>query len=173
MYCTHCGHANPAGANFCANCGRPLTAGETTTGALRVEDHDGDVHEHGDHTHDLGHDVLDAKALVGELDAGTALLVAARGSNRGARFLLDRDVVTVGRHPDSDIFLDDITVSRRHAEFRRDGGRFWIHDVGSLNGTYVNGVRADDQPVATGDEVQIGKFKLVAFVADATAVAEG
>ena len=80
--------------------------------------------------------------------------------DRGARFLLDRDVVTVGRHPDSDIFLDDITVSRRHAEFRRDANRFWVHDVGSLNGTYVNGERAEDQLLDTGDEVQIGKYRL-------------
>jgi hypothetical protein len=158
MYCTHCGHQNPAGANFCANCGRPLArSGDATTGALRVEEAPeagevGDLGEHG--------------RIVDELEAGTALLVAVRGPNRGARFLLDRDVVTVGRHPESDIFLDDITVSRRHAEFRRDTQRFWIHDVGSLNGTYVNGSRAEDQLLSTGDEVQIGKFKLVAFVAE-------
>jgi pSer/pThr/pTyr-binding forkhead associated (FHA) protein len=91
-------------------------------------------------------------------------MVVIRGPNNGARFLLDRDVVTVGRHPGSDIFLDDITVSRRHAEFRRVDGRFWVHDVGSLNGTYVNGARADDQLLVAGDEVQVGKFKLVAFI---------
>jgi hypothetical protein len=158
MYCTHCGHQNPAGANFCANCGRPLTrSGDATTGALRVEEPSEAVD-----VSDLGEE----GGIVGELEAGTALLVAVRGPNRGARFLLDRDVVTVGRHPDSDIFLDDITVSRRHAEFRRDTQRFWIHDVGSLNGTYVNGSRAEDQLLSTGDEVQIGKFKLVAFVAE-------
>jgi pSer/pThr/pTyr-binding forkhead associated (FHA) protein len=155
MFCTHCGHENSADANFCANCGRPLsTQGDTTTGALRVEE-----------AHDPV-DVDDAGVDTSELESGTALLVAVRGPNRGARFLLDRDVVTVGRHPESDIFLDDITVSRRHAEFRRDTQHFWIHDVGSLNGTYVNGNRADDQLLDTGDEVQIGKFKLVAFVAE-------
>jgi pSer/pThr/pTyr-binding forkhead associated (FHA) protein len=155
MYCTHCGHENPAGAKFCSNCGRPLAAlGDTTTGALRLEEAAEPV------------DPADAGVDTTELERGTALLVGVRGPNRGARFLLDRDVVTVGRHPDSDIFLDDITVSRRHAEFRRDADRFWVHDVGSLNGTYVNGERADDQMLETGDEVQIGKFKLVAFVAE-------
>jgi pSer/pThr/pTyr-binding forkhead associated (FHA) protein len=110
--------------------------------------------------------VADPEALISDLEPGTALLVAVRGPNVGARFLVDRDVYTVGRHPDSDLFLDDITVSRRHAEFRRDSGRFWIHDVGSLNGTYVNGVRAEDQVLATGNEVQIGKFKLIAFIGE-------
>jgi pSer/pThr/pTyr-binding forkhead associated (FHA) protein len=158
MYCTHCGHENPAGAKFCSNCGRPLAElGDTTTGALRFDESTDPV------------DPADAGVDIAELETGTALLVGVRGPNRGARFLLDRDVVTVGRHPDSDIFLDDITVSRRHAEFRRDEGRFWVHDVGSLNGTYVNGERAEDQLLETGDEVQIGKFKLVAFVADDSA----
>ncbi|MGH3664509.1 MAG: FHA domain-containing protein [Egibacteraceae bacterium] len=158
MYCTHCGHENPADANFCGNCGRPLTQpGDTTTGALRVQDSEPAEAE------DAG---LDAGVDAGELEAGTALLVGVRGPNRGARFLLDLDVVTVGRHPESDIFLDDITVSRRHAEFRRDDQRYWIHDVGSLNGTYVNGKRAEDQLLETGDEIQIGKFKLIAFVAE-------
>ena len=155
MYCTHCGHENPAGANFCGNCGRPLAPlGDTTTGALRFDEAAEPV------------DPEDPGVDTTELEAGTALMVGVRGPNRGARFLLDRDVVTVGRHPDSDIFLDDITVSRRHAEFRRDANRFWVHDVGSLNGTYVNGERAEDQMLDTGDEVQIGKFKLVAFVAE-------
>ena len=155
MYCTHCGHENPADANFCANCGRPLAvAGDTTTGALRVEESAEPV------------DAADAGVEAADLEPGTALLVGVRGPNRGARFLLDLDVVTVGRHPESDIFLDDITVSRRHAEFRRDEGRYWIHDVGSLNGTYVNGKRAEDQLLQTGDEIQIGKFKLIAFVAE-------
>jgi len=155
MYCTHCGHENPAGAKFCGNCGRPLTPlGDTTTGAMHFDQPAEPV------------DPADAGIDTAELESGTALLVGVRGPNRGAKFLLDRDVVTVGRHPDSDIFLDDITVSRRHAEFRRDANRFWVHDVGSLNGTYVNGDRADDQLLNSGDEVQIGKFKLVAFVAD-------
>ena len=155
MYCTHCGHSNPAGANFCGNCGRPLSVSDATTGALRLDD-GGEETEAG----------IEAAAVLGELEPGTALLIAVRGPNQGARFLLDRDVVTVGRHPDSDIFLDDITVSRRHAEFRRQEGHFGVHDVGSLNGTYVNGQRADARVLATSDEVQIGKFKLFVVAAE-------
>jgi pSer/pThr/pTyr-binding forkhead associated (FHA) protein len=87
--------------------------------------------------------------------------VVKRGPNAGSRFLLDQDVTTAGRHPDSDIFLDDVTVSRRHVEFRRDAGGFGVYDVGSLNGTYVNRERIDSAALTDGDEVQIGKFRLV------------
>jgi len=105
-----------------------------------------------------------AEAHQGAVDAltpGSALLVVKRGPNAGSRFLLDQDVTTAGRHPDSDIFLDDVTVSRRHAEFRREGSGYTVHDVGSLNGTYVNRERIDAAPLSGGDEVQIGKFRLV------------
>jgi hypothetical protein len=81
--------------------------------------------------------------------------------NAGSRFLLDRAVTSAGRHPDSDIFLDDVTVSRRHAEFRSDAGEFVVVDVGSLNGTYVNREPVDTAVLVDGDEVQIGKFRLV------------
>jgi pSer/pThr/pTyr-binding forkhead associated (FHA) protein len=100
---------------------------------------------------------------VSGLDAlppGSALLVVKRGPNAGSRFLLDRPTTSAGRHPDSDIFLDDVTVSRRHAEFRRDGD-FVVVDVGSLNGTYVNREPVDTAVLANGDEVQIGKFRLI------------
>ena len=100
------------------------------------------------------------------LAPGTALLVVRRGPNAGSRFLLDSDVTTTGRHPDSDIFLDDITVSRRHAEFRRTDAGFVVVDVGSLNGTYVNRRRVDDVVLTGGDEVQIGKYRLVFHPAD-------
>jgi pSer/pThr/pTyr-binding forkhead associated (FHA) protein len=116
-------------------------------------------------------DFLDAEATetpapssvagVDALPAGSALLVVKRGPNAGSRFLLDRDTTSAGRHPDSDIFLDDVTVSRRHAEFRREGGEFVVIDVGSLNGTYVNREPVDQAVLAGGDEVQIGKFRLV------------
>lgn len=100
------------------------------------------------------------------LPEGAALLVVKRGPNAGARFLLDQDTTTAGRHPEADIFLDDVTVSRRHAEFRRNsGGEFEVVDVGSLNGTYVNREPRNSQALATGDEIQIGKFRLV-FIAD-------
>jgi pSer/pThr/pTyr-binding forkhead associated (FHA) protein len=157
MYCTHCGHQNPAEANFCGNCGRSLAAtADQTTGVLRLDLESLDALEA----------AIEVDPVVADLEVGTALLVVVRGPNAGARFLLDRDLVTVGRHPTSDIFLDDITVSRRHVEFHRESRRFWIHDVGSLNGTYVNGVRVERQVLSTGDELQIGKFKLIAFVAE-------
>lgn len=95
------------------------------------------------------------------LPLGSALLVVKRGPNAGSRFLLDQPTTSAGRHPDSDIFLDDVTVSRRHAEFRLDGKEFQVVDVGSLNGTYVNREPVDSAALANGDEVQIGKFRLV------------
>lgn len=103
------------------------------------------------------------QGTVEALRRGTALLVVLRGPNTGARFLLDADEVSAGRHPKSDIFLDDVTVSRRHATFRREGDVFLVRDVGSLNGTYVNRERIDDAALKTRDEVQIGKFRLVFY----------
>jgi pSer/pThr/pTyr-binding forkhead associated (FHA) protein len=102
-----------------------------------------------------------AVAGVDALPSGAALLVVKRGPNAGSRFLLDQDTTSAGRHPESDIFLDDVTVSRRHAEFRREGGEFVVVEVGSLNGTYVNREPVDTAVLANGDEVQIGKFRLV------------
>jgi pSer/pThr/pTyr-binding forkhead associated (FHA) protein len=103
----------------------------------------------------------EAVSGVQGLPAGSALLVVKRGPNAGSRFLLDQPTTSAGRHPDSDIFLDDVTVSRRHAEFRLEGGEFQVVDVGSLNGTYVNREPVDSAVLANGDEVQIGKFRLV------------
>ncbi len=102
--------------------------------------------------------------VAGSLPPGMALLVVRRGPNAGARFLLDHDLTTSGRHPDSDIFLDDVTVSRRHAEFHRGPHSFTVRDVGSLNGTYVNRERVESATLNNGDEVQIGKFRLM-FIA--------
>jgi len=102
------------------------------------------------------------------LPGGAALLIVKRGPNAGARFLLDRDVASAGRHPDSDIFLDDITVSRRHAEFRHESGEFRIADAGSLNGTYVNRQPVDTATLTNHDEIQIGKFRLVFLTAPTT-----
>ena len=98
---------------------------------------------------------------VESLPTGSALLVVKRGPNAGSRFLLDQPMTSAGRHPDSDIFLDDVTVSRRHAEFRQEGPEFVVVDVGSLNGTYVNREPVDSAVLANSDEVQIGKFRLV------------
>lgn len=103
-----------------------------------------------------------------ELPAGSALLVVTRGPNTGARFLLDRHFMTVGRHPDSDIFLDDITVSRRHAEFRRENVTFRLVDTGSLNGTYINSQRVDSAVLADRDKIQIGNFRLSFITASST-----
>jgi pSer/pThr/pTyr-binding forkhead associated (FHA) protein len=159
VYCTGCGEANPETSRFCSQCGRPLTrqpgerATETTSmifaGAEPPEVDSGDD------------SVADVDALEA-LPPGTALLVVRRGPNAGSRFLLDSELTEVGRRPDSDIFLDDVTVSRRHAEFYRQGGRFAVRDVGSLNGTYVNRERIEEEAALSGgDEVQIGKFRLV------------
>ena len=110
---------------------------------------------------------LDASAAelelggVEGLPSGSAVLVVKRGPNAGSRFLLDQPVTSAGRHPNSDIFLDDVTVSRRHAEFRRENGEFRIADIGSLNGTYVNRKPVQSAVLANGDEIQIGKFRLV------------
>ena len=106
-------------------------------------------------------DIAAARRLVVKI--GSALLVVKRGPNAGSRFLLDAETTTAGRHPESDIFLDDVTVSRRHAEFRRTGQGFTVGDVGSLNGTYVNRDRIDSVTLNDGDEVQIGKYRLVFF----------
>ncbi|NUL44838.1 FHA domain-containing protein [Cellulosimicrobium funkei] len=108
---------------------------------------------------------LDAedRAAINALPIGSALLVAHAGPNQGARFLLDQDSTLAGRHPNADIFLDDVTVSRKHAEFRRSGEGFVIVDSGSLNGTYVNHDRVDSVALRSGMEVQIGKFRLTFY----------
>lgn len=100
-------------------------------------------------------------AAISNLPEGSALLIVVRGPNTGSRFLLDSDKTSVGRHTESEIFLDDVTVSRRHAEFIRDGATFQVRDVGSLNGTYVNRDRVDAATLVSGDEVQVGRFRMV------------
>lgn len=165
-YCSQCGSQNPDTANFCSQCGTKLVKPEQaeaeapseTTGTItfatppRVPDGE-------DHAQLNEADA----AAVSALPSGSALLVVQRGPGAGSRYLLDTDQVTAGRHPESDIFLDDFTVSRRHAEFARDGGSFRVRDVGSLNGTYVNMDRIDEVLLQNGDEVRIGKFRLVFF----------
>ena len=100
---------------------------------------------------------------IAALPSGHALLIVRRGPNIGARFLLDADVTVAGRHPDADIFLDDVTVSRRHAEFVRTGTVFQVRDLGSLNGTYFDGVRIESALLTDGAEVQVGKFRLTFY----------
>ena len=106
---------------------------------------------------------IEEQDAIAALPAGSALLVVRRGPNVGARFLLDSDVTTAGRHPDADIFLDDVTVSRRHADFLRAGSSFEVKDLGSLNGTYFDGTRIDSARLSDGSEVQVGKFRLTFY----------
>jgi hypothetical protein len=171
VHCTQCGRAVAEDARFCSNCGTPIQrpegagapepggrrerVGETTStisiSGIQALDSETEAAE------DSGPDL----SSVESLPEGTALLVVQRGPNAGSRFLLDSDVTTAGRHPNSDIFLDDVTVSRHHVEFYRRGNSFGVRDVGSLNGTYVNRERIDEAELGGGDEVQIGKFRLV------------
>ncbi len=103
------------------------------------------------------------RAAVDALPSGNALLIVRRGPNQGSRFLLDSDLTTVGRHPNADIFLDDVTVSRRHAEFKRHGKTFTVSDLASLNGTQYEGERVESSELVNGSEVQIGKYHLTFF----------
>jgi pSer/pThr/pTyr-binding forkhead associated (FHA) protein len=155
-YCNNCGHRNPVGANFCSSCGAVLESSDDPTTITFFPTEPGDP----------------AAGPRGEtiapvvLGAGACALVVRRGPNAGSRFALEDGVTTIGRHPDSAIFLDDVTVSRRHAEVRADAERHILRDVGSLNGTYVNRSRVDEATLESGDEVQIGTFKLVYLSAE-------
>jgi pSer/pThr/pTyr-binding forkhead associated (FHA) protein len=167
-FCTSCGSQNPEGARFCAQCGARLVTvspGESLEGDATSTITFGarDVSE----TADRLLDPVDA-AAVDALPQGHALLVVQRGPGAGSRFLLAEDLVEAGRHPDSDIFLDDVTVSRKHAEFVRSADAFEVRDVGSLNGTYVNRDRIEEVALQDGDEVQIGKYRLVFFAGHAS-----
>ncbi|MBX6389343.1 MAG: FHA domain-containing protein [Frankia sp.] len=172
MFCTRCGQHNPADALYCARCGSPLVRPGEPVAPERPADHTSTQTStlnlaaalqgiEGDHVDESTE--RDAVAAVDALPPGSALLVVKRGPNAGSRFLLDADLTTAGRHPESDIFLDDVTVSRRHAEFLRSPYTkgFTVRDVGSLNGTYLNRERIDAADLTSGDEVQIGKFRLV------------
>ncbi len=137
--CSNCGYDNPLGANFCSSCGEQLRA-----------------------TADSETEQIDIDALSpAEAPAQEAVLVVRKGPKRGSRIALDADRITIGRKENSDIFLDDITVSRDHAVITRRGSRFTVNDSGSMNGTYVNKKLVDEAELVDGDELQIGKFKLV------------
>ncbi|HET7430192.1 MAG TPA: FHA domain-containing protein [Nocardioides sp.] len=162
-YCTNCGNANPEGAKFCSQCGTRLAPADAPEG---VGDSTATISIAGAERSEISSDrqlnPVDA-AAVDALPVGSALLVVQRGPGAGSRFLLDKDVTTAGRHADSEIFLDDVTVSRRHATFTREGDAFTVADAGSLNGTYVNRDRIDTVVLKDTDEVQIGKYRLVFF----------
>jgi pSer/pThr/pTyr-binding forkhead associated (FHA) protein len=120
-------------------------------------------YEFGTRIAELAGTSAEEQAAVSALPSGSALLVVRRGPNVGARFLLDQDETTAGRHPSADIFLDDVTVSRRHAQFLRHGTAFEVKDLGSLNGTFFDGVRIETALLSDGAEVQIGKFRLTFY----------
>ena len=179
-FCTQCGHQNPEGSRFCSQCGHRLesvpggeagAAGQPAQGGVPTVETPsestatitfGGMGKDAEQREERSLNDSDA-AAVDALPPGSALLVVQRGPSAGSRFLLDTEVVSAGRHPDSEIFLDDVTVSRRHAEFRRTPEGYTVADVGSLNGTYVNRDRIDGVALQGGDEVQIGKYRLVYF----------
>lgn len=149
--CPSCNHNNDLAANFCSSCGERIGGGpDATTEALSVV-------ELGESS---GSDHLDDRAAIAQ---GTGLLVVEEGPKSGSRYALDSEVITAGRHPESDIFLDDVTVSRRHVEITNVGGEYQAKDVGSLNGTYVNKELIEASALNDGDELQIGRFKLIFF----------
>ena len=145
--CRQCGHRNPAGARFCSSCGNAFEPSEHHTTVAVTVPLEGSTEE--------------VEVELDELPSGVGMLVVTRGPNSGSRYALDQALITAGRHPDSIIFLDDITVSRRHAEIRQVTGGYEVADVGSLNGTYLNRERVETAPLHDGDELQIGSFKLV------------
>jgi len=144
--CPECGHNNQASARFCSSCGTELTVDEVTSSHPVIDTDDGGI-------------LADIDRSSFRIDQG--MLVVLQGAKAGARIALDADLIRVGRHPESDIFLDDITVSRRHAEIVRDATTYKVRDVGSLNGTYVNRDLVEEAELTDGDEVRIGKYKLV------------
>lgn len=174
-YCTNCGQDNPETSNFCGHCGsalRPVAAGSPSSQASPASPSSAPRVPTGDTTKTIPPVVVETdieglspedEAAVSALPSGSALLIVQRGPNAGSRFLLNTDQVSVGRHQDSDIFLDDISVSRRHATFTRTPEGTVLTDQGSLNGTYVNKDLVDSTLLRHGDEVQIGKFRLIYF----------
>jgi pSer/pThr/pTyr-binding forkhead associated (FHA) protein len=158
LFCNRCGHRNPDDSNFCSSCGAPLEHpaphDPTTTIVLGPGETVGDLIDD------------DLVVSLGDVPEGAGVLVVKRGPNAGSRYVLSEGVASVGRHPDSDLFLDDVTVSRRHAEVRRVDDHYTVRDVGSLNGTYLNRERIEDeQKIGNGDEIQVGKFRLI-FLAE-------
>jgi hypothetical protein len=146
--CLACGHENQPDARFCSSCGTEF-APDTRTDTQAIE----------------AVDLADEYAVDrSQFPESLGILIVTRGPNVGARYGLHAPVVSIGRHPDSDIFLDDVTVSRRHATLDHTGADYTVRDDGSLNGTYLNRRRIDlAQPLHDGDELQVGLFKLVFF----------
>ena len=151
MFCRNCGHRNPPDANFCSACGTTLQPeGLADTTISFMPEAPSEVTE-------------EISLPIEQLEEGKAILVVKKGPDAGAKFVVDKDVISCGRDSGSDIFLDDVTVSRKHAQIRRDDYGFKISDLGSLNGTFLNRKRVDTEQLSNGDEIQIGKFKLIFF----------
>lgn len=166
VFCARCSQPNAESARFCSNCGAPLVRGGVARGGTAPQawtERPGETTSTLSLNRDdeLAEEPYPDHAALASLPPGSALLIVLRGPNAGSRFLLDNDLISAGRHPDSDIFLDDVTVSRRHAEFYRHGDRFTVRDVGSHNGTYVNRERIEETELFGGDELQVGKFRLL------------
>jgi pSer/pThr/pTyr-binding forkhead associated (FHA) protein len=158
--CPSCGHENTVGSRFCSSCGTSLGTDTDTTTISFATDNEPDPSET---------PVPEVEVDLSDVPVGTGVLVVTRGEAAGTRILLDQPTTRAGRHPDSDIFLDDITVSRRHAEIVREGDGYLVRDAGSLNGTYVNRERIDEPaPLTHGDVLQVGKYKLHFLVAGVT-----
>jgi hypothetical protein len=155
--CRRCGHENEGGANFCSSCGEPLGE-EDTTVSLELIENRRELEQ------ELGH-VLD------QLPEGLGMLVVRRGPNAGSTFVIEAETTTVGRHPESNIFLDDVTVSRHHAVIQRADDRYDLRDLGSLNGTYVDHERIESVVLSDMNEVQVGRFVLTFVVGSAEGVA--
>jgi pSer/pThr/pTyr-binding forkhead associated (FHA) protein len=153
VFCNRCAHRNPPVSAFCSACGAVLDIAEDHTITLTKIDPLQDAPGPED----------DISVDLDNIASGTAILVVRGGEEEGQYFVLTNALTTLGRHADSDIVLDDITVSRRHSEIRHDGGRYIVVDAGSLNGTYVNQSRVDSIELRQGDELQVGKFHLVFF----------
>ncbi len=153
IFCNQCGHRNPPESNFCSSCGAALDALDDRTITISAVD----PLQESPGTDD------DIIVPVGELEHGVGVLIVRAGSQAGTRFPITDGLTELGRHPASAISLDDITVSRRHAEIERTPEGYVVRDVGSLNGTYVNQERIDQAVLHHGDELQIGKFRLVFF----------
>jgi hypothetical protein len=148
QHCPECGFANVEGANYCSRCGAFLAQSEPPPGATTA-------------TYTVGETGEIEEVELGDVVArGAALVIRSGGGRAGESFPLEKDRLTVGRRPDSDIFLDDVTVSRDHAILVRRGQDYFLDDCGSLNGTYVNRRRIESHRLDDGDELQIGKYKL-------------
>ena len=148
QHCPECGFANDEGASYCQRCGAFLASAEQSASATTATYQVGETGE------------LEAVELEEVVARGAALVIRAGGGRAGESFPIQGDRLTVGRRPDSDVFLDDVTVSRDHALIVRRGTDYFLDDCGSLNGTYVNRRRIDSHRLADGDELQIGKYKL-------------